>query len=200
MEKVFSGLNKIYQILLPVVTAGLVFQITVTTLHNRRLKSELEAKWLKSGPSIQMLQPEPLKPGEKIEAFTAPDLNNVEMTIPATGTTKKTVLLAFTTSCPACKANAPNWVKLYDTIDRNRWDVIGLSLDDVEKTKTYVAEKGYRFPVVSLKDKKEIAAKLKIQRIPTTLALDQDLKVIKTWVGGIQASQKEINEILELKE
>jgi peroxiredoxin len=195
MEKLYSATNRFYQTLLPVIIVALAFQATLTTIHNRKLKKEIESKWVRPQQSIQLAPPETLKTGDKVESFTALDLAGVEHTVAQTGS-KKTLLLAFTTTCPACKANAPNWVDLYKKIDKQQWNVLGLTLDDPEKTKAYVVEKGFEFPVLAMKEKKDILKLLKVQRIPTTLAIDENQKVVKVWVGGLQAQLAQVEKDL----
>ena len=195
MEKMYSATNRIYQTLLPVIVIAIAFQAALTTMHNRKLKKEIESKWVKPQQSVQFAPPETLKTGEKDAPFTATDLNGTEHTVAQAGS-KKTLLLAFTTTCPACKANCPNWVELYKKLDKQQWDVLGVSLDDPEKTKAYAAEKGFEFPILAMKEKKDILKLLKIQRIPTTLAIDENQKVHKVWVGGLQSQIAQVEKDL----
>ena len=197
MSMLCNLIDRVYKILMPIFVIGLVVQCTMTTVDNRKLKKEIEAKWTgKSAQTMQLQALETLKPGEKITAFTGKDLNGVEKSIGKEGTTKKTLLLAFSTSCPACKANCPNWVNIYQKINKDEWDVIGLSFDDPEKTKVYIAEHKFEFPIISMSDKKEVLSQLKIRRIPTTMAIDQNQKVIKVWVGSLQNQLPEVEKEL----
>lgn len=199
MEKVYALINRLYQGLLPVFVIALAVQCTLTTMDNRKLKSEITTKW-QSSPrsSIQMAPLDLLKTGDKLEPISVQDLSGKDYTIAQTGTTKKTLLLAFTTTCPACKANAPNWVNLYSKIDKTKWDVIGISLDDPEKTKAYVAEKGFEFPVAAMKDKKEILKPLKIRKIPTTIVIDENQTAQGVWIGSLEKQLSEVEKVLEL--
>jgi peroxiredoxin len=189
-------INRIYQTLLPLIVIAVGVQCYLTTMDNRKLKTEIQTKWTNPMQTMQMGAMDILKAGEKIKAFSAPDINGVERQIAPENSPKKTLLFAFTTSCPACKANSPNWVKLYEGIDKNKWDVVGLSLDDIEKTKAYVAEKGFTFPVLAMKEKKDMLSQLKIRRIPTTIALDEKQTVEEVWVGGLEPKLAEVNKKL----
>jgi len=192
-------INRIYQTLLPLIVIAVSVQCYMTTMDNRKLKKELQTKWTNPMQTMQMGAMDVLKSGEKIKAFSAADINGVERQIAPENAAKKTLIFAFTTTCPACKANSPNWVKLYESVDKNKWDVVGISLDDIEKTKAYVTEKGFVFPVLAMKEKKDMLSQLKIRRIPTTIAVDEKQTVEEVWIGGLEPKLAEVNKKLGIK-
>lgn len=201
MKKIYSIINLAYQIMLPIFLIALGVQCTLTTLDNRKLKKELEAKWLSQpqSPTLQAAAPEVLTHGEKITPFKAQDIQGVERNIQQ-GTSKDFLLLAFSTTCPACRNNVPNWKEITQKIDLSRWEVIGLSTDDVEKTKAYATEHGFNFPVISLRDKQDIKNALKIRRIPTTMAIDHNLVAQNVWIGVLTSRMTEVRKNLDISE
>ncbi|MDP3980421.1 MAG: TlpA disulfide reductase family protein [Chlamydiota bacterium] len=201
MSNLVKNISRLYHFSLPVIVIILGIQITIITVQNRRLKDELVTKWSNSAgiQSIKLTPPETLKPGTKLAAVTLKDTLGAEVNMLPANANKNTLLLVFSTTCPACKQNKPIWKELVESMDKNEWDIYGLSTTDDEKTKEFVAQNDLPYQVLGIQKEKELKQELKISRVPTTIVVDKDQKVIASWIGVLTPSREEVEKTLGIK-
>ena len=92
------------------------------------------------------------------------------------------LLFFFSTSCGACRENQQHWRELYSKVEGST-EVLGVSLDDSEATRTYVEEMGLPFPTVSLAHPEAVTEILGITQIPETVLIDPGGTVAESRLG-----------------
>lgn len=130
--------------------------------------------------------PEPIERvaiGDVVEPFAARDLAGGQRTLDPKGGDRDTLLLVFTTSCPACQENIPSWVELWERYQRD-YEIVGVSVDEPEATVDYVARNLLPFPVVVPDDSEGFPRRYGIPGVPHTLWLSPEGRVREVW-GGI---------------
>jgi thiol-disulfide isomerase/thioredoxin len=95
----------------------------------------------------------------------------------------KVVFLNFwATWCPPCVAEMPSIQRLYEKIKDQEIIFVCISNEDPSKVSRFVREKGFTFPIYTLRG--EPPAVFKTQGIPTTFILSSDGKVAFRHVGS----------------
>lgn len=125
--------------------------------------------------------------GDTLEPMAVRALDGSERTLQPSGG-RDTLLLVFTTTCPACRENAPTWAELAARVGDD-YEIVGLSLDDPEATRAYAAEQGFRFPIVVPRKVEGFARRHGIPAVPHTLWIGDDGAVRASWVGQLDAEQ-----------
>lgn len=128
-----------------------------------------------------MEQPQ-LEKGEMFAAFPAFDLESRPRLVNLVEDEQESLVFVFTTVCPACQENQTNWRKLYEQA-QGRYEVIGISLNDIEATVKYREANDLPFPVVVPEDIRGFSSAYKIDRVPLTLQIDRDGRVRGSWLG-----------------
>lgn len=111
------------------------------------------------------------------------------------------VLVVFTTTCPYCRASLPAWKRLTalaDTMSSPRVEVLGVALDSSRATiDRYAAEHTLPYRIVQFPQPK-LAALYRSQRVPVTMVLNGDGRVIFARVGVVdtQAAEDSIVEAI----
>ncbi len=99
------------------------------------------------------------------------------------------VLLNFwATWCPPCQEETPGLVRLSKSYAQNELDVVGVSMDEggPAVVRRFVSE--FKIPyTIGMSDDKLTPAST-VEALPTTLLIDRQGRVAKTYVGG--ASEK----------
>jgi thiol-disulfide isomerase/thioredoxin len=105
----------------------------------------------------------------------------------------KVVLVNFwATWCPPCRDEIPDLIKLQDQY-KDHLLIIGVSSDTapVETVAKFVAEHRMNYPIVMETD--ELTKTFPgIYALPTTFALDHDMKMVKKHVGRVNTAQVEL--------
>ena len=130
--------------------------------------------------------PEPIAriaEGDMVEPIAIHELAGGERTLELAGNDRDTLLLVFTTSCPACQENIPSWVELWNRY-HTRYDIVGISVDEPEATIDYVARNVLPYPVVVPDDAEGFPRRYGIPGVPHTLWLSPEGQVREVW-GGI---------------
>jgi len=94
-------------------------------------------------------------PGFVVPEVTAETMagDSVVLGLPDSGSLQ--LLFLFSTGCKQCEASLPAWTTLYMEFDADRRiDVIGVSLDSADATRTYAADHGLAFPTVTMTDRR----------------------------------------------
>lgn len=101
-----------------------------------------------------------IKVGDSIPTFTLLDANNTEVT--STVFKQKYLLIDFWASwCAPCRVGNKRLVKLFDTIDKRKIDIVGISLD-TDKVKWVKAIEKDRIKFPQLNDSGGFDAKIAI--------------------------------------
>ena len=159
----------------------------VLTLENRSLKNTIN-------DLTSPLQPTNDIVGRDATPIRILNLNNQIDEIIFTNTKIPILLFVFNTSCPHCEHTLLIWNSVVNNLDSGVCNVAGLSLDDVEKTRSYMLQKNIAFNVASIHDS-TFSSNYGIGGIPQTILVSQQGKVKQIWSGKLQISH--ISNILD---
>lgn len=125
---------------------------------------------------------------EKFNDFTLTDLNGNSVTLTDLAG-KKAVINFWATWCPPCKAELPDFQKLYDELKDNP-DVAILMVDltdnqreTKETVQNFLAANHYNLPVY-LDDGCKLSTSMKVSGIPMTFVLDRSGNVAWKTIGA----------------
>lgn len=139
-----------------------------------------ENRDLQSPASIP--SPPQLEAGATITPFSARDLDGQAELLSFTQSERERLLFVFTTVCSVCLENQPIWSSLYARA-RGEYDIVGISLNELEASLRYREANDLPFPVVVPDDIREFATENKISRVPLTVHIGRDGKVLGSWLG-----------------
>jgi thioredoxin-related protein len=97
---------------------------------------------------------------------------------------KQTLLVVLQKGCRFCSESSPFYRKLAESVKNNpKTNLIAVLPTDIETSKKYLNETG-----VQIDEIKQLGLdKLQVQGTPTLILLDQEAKVIESWVGKLPA-------------
>jgi peroxiredoxin len=162
-----------FKLIVTLLVLGLIGQNIALIWQTRELKKRLELATNKE-----------FKPGEVLPDFAGIDLNKQYVKIGFNESHKKFLLITFSTGCPACHANLPNWLALSRKLDRNQWQVVWLSRDPIDMTKEYCSEQNISDQVLSEFPLRTYNL-LGLRGVPQTAVTDSHGKIEKVWVGQL---------------
>ena len=93
------------------------------------------------------------------------------------------LVLVMSASCPYCIRSVNNWEKLSDLAERHGIRTIGISVDSLDKTITFVDENGIAYPVFVPIDIYGFEDANKIHSIPQTFLVNGNLRLQRLWKG-----------------
>jgi thiol-disulfide isomerase/thioredoxin len=133
---------------------------------------------------------------QKAIDFTLMDLNGRSHTL--SEYKGKIVFLNFWASwCGPCRAEMPSMQKLYETWDKNKFEMLAVNLgEDEERVREFARENGYSFPIL-LEREEKVAEKYMIRGIPTTFLIDEHGNVIEKIVGTREWTLEELQGLIE---
>lgn len=162
------------------INVFLLIEVILLIAQNRQLRANL---------NDLTRRPESLKPGEQVAGFKVLSLEGDSSQI-AYDDSKKFLLFVFSTRCPICVKNLPNWNTLAELSGAGKHRVIGISLDKLEATKQYAQEKQMKFPVVLRVDTAFHRA-YKIFGVPLTIMVGKRGIVERAFEGALTPEQME---------
>ena len=110
------------------------------------------------------------------------DLDGLDSELAYDDSPRDSVVLVFTTTCPACQKNLGHWRDLHRRFgDRYRFVAVGL--DSPEATRSWVEENDVPFQVVLPADRTSFRRDYGISSVPQTLVVSTDGRVKLTQPG-----------------
>lgn len=150
---------------------ALAIQVVVFASQNKELKEKME------GP-----QQVHLKEGEY---FSVGDLIPVKNAIVPDTTSRDQLIFVMTTTCPFCKESLPLWKELANNPSLDL-TILAISLDDKERTLTYIEEENISFPVFMPADIGEFTRHIRSSAVPKTILRAKDGHVKKIITGRLK--------------
>lgn len=120
-------------------------------------------------------------------AATLPDLSGVHQSL-GQWTGKVVVINFWATWCPPCLEEIPHLVRMQSRFGTQGLQFVGIAIDEMEKVKRFVEEKGINYPiVVGQLDAIELSKAAGNERggLPYTLVLDRSGRVVSQHYGGL---------------
>ncbi|HVG38064.1 MAG TPA: TlpA disulfide reductase family protein [Pyrinomonadaceae bacterium] len=178
------------------LAGGLILALSLVNLllikQNFDLRKQLSGPGGKIGATANSL-----RAGEVVAPVAGSDLNGrpYELTYEAGG--RRHLLLFFSPDCAYCVQQAPQWRDLLNTIDHDRFRVVGVVGDreDGRAVAAHAEELGYfrtKVPLPIVVFSNESLERYKLTATPTTLLIGDDGRVERSWVGrwdAIKASE-----------
>ena len=115
--------------------------------------------------------------------FALPDLNGKQVKL--SDQRGKVVLIEFwATWCPPCRESIPGIERLYRSLEKKGFVVLGVSLDEGgwDDVRSFVKESGITYPVLQGND--EIMKQYLVRAIPALFLVDKDGRIVKQYAGG----------------
>ena len=124
---------------------------------------------------------------DKAPDFTVVDLDNNDVKL-SDFFGKPIVLNIWASWCPPCKAELPDFNKVYEQMGEEitfmMVDLVDGSRETKQKGEKYISEQGYTFPVY-YDTKQEASYAYAVTSIPTTIFIDKNGYIITTAIGAI---------------
>jgi len=104
---------------------------------------------------------------------------------------KGNVLLVnfWATWCPPCRKETPELVELHDRYRSGGFSVVGVSLDDEPGKVVPGFVRQYRIPYPVLTPTSSFTLGEAVESLPTTLLIDRDGRVAKSYVGAVDGDE-----------
>ena len=97
-----------------------------------------------------------------------------------------TVVNLFASWCNPCRNETPDLNDFYKKELPDNTMLVGLNVQDNKKSRDqFLEEFDVQYPIYNVKDDKDFMTDLQLIIIPTTLFVDSDGKIVKTYVGEI---------------
>ncbi len=159
---------------LHVALVALCLLTVLLARENRSLKDDLH--------SVSMLAAGGPEVDDLVPAVPVTDLDGLDSELAYDDSARDSVVLVFTTTCPACRQNLGHWRDLHQRFgDRYRFVAVGL--DSPKATRTWVEENDVPFQVVLPADRSSFRLEYGITSVPQTLVVSTDGRVKLTQPG-----------------
>ncbi len=97
-----------------------------------------------------------------------------------------TVVNLFASWCNPCRNETPDLNDFYKKELPENTMIVGLNVQDNKKARDqFLEEFDVQYPIFDMKDDNDFMTDLQLMIIPTTLFVDSDGKIVKTYVGEI---------------
>jgi hypothetical protein len=177
---------------LVVACVGLAVLATLLARQNRDLKERLA-----SDGRYAARQAEALKPGDLVKPFPVIDASGRESTIGFGEGESSTILLVYSTTCPACQEAIPRWKAVLGSTPPTAVRILALERDRLDPARSAAALvlPALPFPAYTVESSGTELAK-KLPFIPATVVLDDKGIVTHAWFGALTREKEE--ELLRL--
>jgi hypothetical protein len=168
-----------FSIFLTVACIALAVLVVMLARENRSLKKQLADAFLQGPPMPEYA----IKVGDTLEPFGVMDDAGGAYTVEYGGEYTRTLLLVFSSQCPACDQTLPIWSEMvpeYENVPGLQ--ILAVQLDRIDQGEMVnpVMAEAYPFPIFGI----EIAENeflRKIPFIPATILADARGTVVKAW-------------------
>ncbi|UBH13687.1 TlpA family protein disulfide reductase [Macrococcus armenti] len=127
--------------------------------------------------------------GKNIGDISVTDFNNHTYKLKETLKHDINIINMWASWCEPCNKEMPELIH-YDQQKPNHVGLIGLNVQDKpDKRDAFIKKYGPDYPMYSLSE--EITKQYKFTYVPTTLFVDKEGKVLKTYIGELNQSQIE---------
>ena len=97
-----------------------------------------------------------------------------------------TIVNLFASWCNPCRNETPDLNDFYKKELPDNTMLVGLNVQDNKKSRDqFLEEFDVQYPIFDMKDDNDFMTDLQLMIIPTTLFVDSDGKIVKTYVGEI---------------
>ncbi len=123
--------------------------------------------------------------GEQAPSFSLKNAEGKDVTL-ADMKGKIIILNFWATWCPPCRAEIPDFIRVYKKYQSKDVEIVGISLDHKgwDVVRPFVKNNNINYPVL-LGDQKIAKAYGNISSIPTTFIIDKKGKIVDQHVGSI---------------
>lgn len=130
---------------------------------------------------------EQLKEGESFLPMDVQSLDGTLNELIFSNKLNPTLLFIFTTTCPYCSQNIPNWKRIYEQ-NKDKYEIIGIGADELDNVKEYANENKLPYKIFVPVDK-DFRKKYKISGVPQTIIVDTNNRIKKLWLGKLNNSE-----------
>ena len=145
---------------------------------------------------LKKFEPAQLKPGDKLEPFSASDLSGETVAIDFGSGAPRRVLMFLSPNCPYCREQFTYWKKLIDITPAKGFQVVAVAMNSEDRSNlaAYLNTMGCptnskAFRVLLIPE--EVRQKYKFTITPTTLMISSDGKADAVWSGLLKPSDVE---------
>lgn len=172
---------------LVVACLGLAVLTFLLARQNRTLKARLAEE-----SRLATRQADALKPGDLVKPFAVVDGSGHKSTIGFGEGEAKTILLVFSSTCPACQETIPRWKAILGSGSTGAVRILGVQTDhpDPSKSAAALVLPALPFPVYSEESPGTELMK-KVPYIPATVVVDAKGVVAQAWFGVPTSEQEE---------
>jgi peroxiredoxin len=182
-----------YTVFLLVACVALAAIVVALALQNRSLKQQLSHAYSNSGSA-----PPQFKAGDVVESFTVVSDAGESTTVAFGQGETKTILLVFSSTCPACKDTVPTWRELLASPPAGGVRVVGIQTDRLDANPAAPVELAASFPFPVYGYKRPSHDPLaKVPFIPAAIVVDAKGVVVNAWYGvpgdeAVEALKREL--------
>ncbi len=142
---------------------------------------------------LKKFEPDQLKPGDRLESFSAVDLNGETVAMDFASGGPRRVLMFLSPNCPYCREQFSYWKKVIDLAPAKGFQVVAVAMNSEDRSKlaAYLNSMGCptgsnTFRVALIPE--EVRQKYKLSITPTTLVISSDGKADAVWNGLLKPS------------
>jgi len=169
------------------VSIGLIVILCVLDLLLIKQNLDLRKQLAAGGRTLDLTK-NFLQPGDVVTPVTATDLDGHPYQLDYKQDGRQRLILFFSPTCPYCQQQSPLWRDLLDSVDSNRFTVVGVVSDreDKQLVSAYADGAGYfktKTPLPLVFFDSDSLGSYKLTATPTTLLINEAGQVQHAWVG-----------------
>lgn len=129
----------------------------------------------------------------RLESLSLATLSGQALNVDSLIADNHTILNFWATWCKPCIEEMPMLDSVYQSLDKDKWQLFLISDESVEKIDAFKAKASYTMPFLKLAGKN---SDIGISALPKTLVIDEDTKVLWSKTGGLTSTAGEMREWL----